>query len=50
LREASAIVAAFAAQPGAGAVSMNGRMLDRPHLRSAERILARAEHAGNRSQ
>jgi len=45
LRDASAIVAAFAAQPGAGAVSMNGRMLDRPHLRSAERILARAEQA-----
>jgi len=45
LREARAIVAAFAAQPGAGAVSMNGRMLDRPHLRSAERILARAEQA-----
>jgi citrate lyase subunit beta/citryl-CoA lyase len=45
LRDAGAIVAAFAAQPGAGAVSLNGRMLDRPHLRAAERILARAAHS-----
>ncbi len=36
------IIAAFAASPGMGAVSLDGRMLDRPHLRSAERILARA--------
>jgi citrate lyase subunit beta/citryl-CoA lyase len=36
------VVAAFAAG-GAGAVRMDGRMLDRPHLRLAERLLA---HAG----
>ena len=36
------IVAAFAAAPDSGAVALNGRMLDRPHLRSAHRVLARA--------
>jgi citrate lyase subunit beta / citryl-CoA lyase len=39
---ANQIIAAFAAAPGAGAVALNGRMLDRPHLRAAERVLARA--------
>ncbi len=33
---------AFAANPGAGVLSMDGKMLDRPHLRLAERILAMA--------
>lgn len=40
--EAEAVVAAFAAQPGAGTVSLDGRMLDRPHLTQAERLLRRA--------
>lgn len=31
---------AFAANPGAGVLSMDGKMLDRPHLKMAERILA----------
>ncbi len=39
---ASAVVAAFAAQPGAGAVSHDGRMLDAPHLAAARRLLAQA--------
>ena len=43
LREATAIVAAFAQQPGAGAVNIGGRMFDRPHLTAAERVLARAK-------
>jgi len=43
LREANAIVAAFAQQPGAGAVNIGGRMFDRPHLTAAQRVLARAE-------
>jgi citrate lyase subunit beta/citryl-CoA lyase len=43
LREASAIVAAFAQQPGAGAVNIGGRMFDRPHLTAAQRVLARAK-------
>ena len=45
LREASAIVAAFAQQPGAGAVNIGGRMFDRPHLTAAQRVLARAKQA-----
>ncbi|MEO1046240.1 MAG: CoA ester lyase [Pseudomonadota bacterium] len=40
IAEAEAVVAAFAANPGAGAVSLDGKMLDRPHLKLAERILA----------
>lgn len=38
---AQAIVALFAASPGAGVISHAGRMYDRPHLRLAERLLAR---------
>ena len=36
------VVAAFAANPGAGTVGLDGRMLDLPHLKQAERILAGA--------
>ncbi|MSO90948.1 MAG: CoA ester lyase [Acetobacteraceae bacterium] len=36
------VQAAFAANPNAGVLSMDGKMLDRPHLRLAERILAMA--------
>lgn len=42
IETAQAIVAAFAAQPGTGTVGLEGRMLDRPHLRQAERVLERA--------
>ena len=35
------IVEAFAASPGLGTVGLDGRMLDIPHLRQAERVLAR---------
>ena len=41
--EARRVVAAFDAAPGAGAVSLDGRMLDRPHLTAALRTLAQAE-------
>jgi citrate lyase subunit beta / citryl-CoA lyase len=34
------VVAAFAGVPGAGVVSLDGRMIDRPHLLQAQRILA----------
>lgn len=37
---AQRVVAAFAAAPGAGVVSLDGQMLDRPHLLQAQRILA----------
>ncbi|MEE4538361.1 MAG: CoA ester lyase [Erythrobacter sp.] len=44
LDHARAVVAAFTDNPGAGAVSLDGNMLDRPHLALAQRLLA--EHAG----
>jgi citrate lyase subunit beta/citryl-CoA lyase len=37
---AERVTAAFRAAPGAGAVAFEGGMLDKPHLRQAERILA----------
>ena len=39
LAEARAIVAAFTANPEAGALQIEGRMIDRPHLKLAERLL-----------
>jgi citrate lyase subunit beta/citryl-CoA lyase len=39
---ARAIVEAFEAAPGAGVLAIDGRMIDRPHLRQAENILTRA--------
>ena len=40
IERAKAIVAAFAAQPGAGAIGIDGKMYDRPHLARAQRLLA----------
>jgi len=42
LERAEKIVAAFAGSNGAGVVAMDGKMLDRPHLKAAERLLAQA--------
>jgi len=39
---ARAIVEAFAAEPGAGVLSLDGEMLDLPHLKRARRVLERA--------
>jgi citrate lyase subunit beta/citryl-CoA lyase len=39
--KARAVIAAFEANPGAGVVGVEGEMLDRPHLKRAERLLAR---------
>ena len=39
--KAKAVVAAFAATPGAGAVGVDGKMFDRPHLVRAQALLAR---------
>jgi citrate lyase subunit beta/citryl-CoA lyase len=39
---AQAVVAAFAAEGGAGVVAYGGKMLDRPHLLRAQRVLALA--------
>lgn len=36
------IVAAFEANPDAGVLSLDGRMIDLPHLKQARRVLARA--------
>jgi citrate lyase subunit beta / citryl-CoA lyase len=41
IAKAKAVVAAFAAQPGAGAVGIDGKMYDRPHLLRAQNLLAR---------
>jgi citrate lyase subunit beta/citryl-CoA lyase len=40
IAEARAIVNAFSAHPGAGALSLDGRMIDQPHLTQARRLLA----------
>ena len=44
IEKAKAVVAAFAAQPNAGAVGIDGKMFDRPHLVRAQALLARAGH------
>lgn len=36
---ARAVVALFAANPGAGALQLGGKMVDAPHLKAAERLL-----------
>jgi citrate lyase subunit beta/citryl-CoA lyase len=41
IEKAKAIVAAFAAKPGAGAVGIDGKMYDRPHLARAKALLER---------
>ena len=46
--EAHAIVAAFAATPGSGVVGINGVMYDMPHLKRAQRVLARANASSAR--
>ena len=43
VRHAEEIVAAFEAHPDAGVLSINGRMVDRPHLLQARRVLERAQ-------
>jgi citrate lyase subunit beta / citryl-CoA lyase len=42
VQHAEAIVAAFEARPDAGVLSVGGKMLDRPHLVQARRVLERA--------
>ena len=42
VRWAARVLAAFRAAPGTGAVAFEGGMLDKPHIRQAERILAAA--------
>ena len=49
LDQARRIVAAFAASPDVGVTSLDGRMIDRPHLVQAQRLLAAAERLLRRS-
>lgn len=48
IEHARRVVAAFDAAGDAGVAAIDGRMLDRPHLRSARRLLERAREAGVR--
>ena len=41
IAQAKTVVAAFAVRPGAGAVGIDGKMYDRPHLLRAQALLAR---------
>ena len=43
LEHARAIVALFQTNPGAGVLSLNGAMVDAPHLKQALRLLSRAQ-------
>jgi len=43
LAQAQAIIDTFAANPGQGALSFGGRMIDTPHLKQARRLLGLAE-------
>ena len=43
------VIAAFAADPGAGALKLDGAMIDAPHRKQAERILRLAGAGGHRS-
>lgn len=46
IAHAERIVAAFAEAEGAGVIALDGRMLDRPHLKAAERLLQRTRPIG----
>ncbi|TKB31287.1 MAG: CoA ester lyase, partial [Mesorhizobium sp.] len=46
VKSALAIVEAFKAAGNPGVVGMDGKMYDRPHLKLAERLLARAKASG----
>ena len=43
INHAKKVIKAFADNPGAGAVSVDGKMTDIPHLKQANRILAQSE-------
>jgi citrate lyase subunit beta / citryl-CoA lyase len=45
IARAEQILALFAANPGSGALSLDGQMIDIPHFRHAERTIARAKLA-----
>jgi citrate lyase subunit beta / citryl-CoA lyase len=43
VKRAEAVIAAFAANPGAGTVGIGGVMYDRPHLERARQLIERAK-------
>ena len=43
IEKAKTLVAAFAAQPGAGTIGIDGKMYDQPHLKRAQALLARVK-------
>ena len=43
------VVAAFAAAPGVGVASLDGEMIDRPHLVQARRVLAALQRPKGRT-
>ncbi|MES2753517.1 MAG: CoA ester lyase [Pseudomonadota bacterium] len=46
IAQACAVVDLFAAHPGAGVLQLDGRMVDAPHLKAAQALLARAGYPG----
>ncbi len=44
---ARAILASFEANPGVGAFRLDGKMIDQPHLKQAQRILVQAPRASS---
>jgi citrate lyase subunit beta/citryl-CoA lyase len=46
IERATRIVALFTADPAAGVLGLDGEMIDRPHLKQAERILGNAAKSG----
>jgi citrate lyase subunit beta/citryl-CoA lyase len=47
VERAEQIVAAFAEAGDAGVIAIDGKMLDRPHLKAAERLIARSKANGS---
>ncbi|MBV9115166.1 MAG: CoA ester lyase [Hyphomicrobiales bacterium] len=46
IARARAVIDAFLANPGAGVLGLDGEMIDRPHIKRAERLLEAAKAAG----
>jgi len=46
VEEATRIVEFFDSNPGVGTVGLDGKMIDKPHLKQAQQLLERAKHYG----